>query len=148
MVPATKQTTLKEKNQHLNLPLSWHLKNKTLLQCFHSQAHTSIGGFQRIQEQIIQTVDQKNLGRKANTRQAEIVESNSLAITWNQFSPNNANIITNHIMPCECITIQHIPIKWKNFLFLWLPYTPLKTDLCSTCWPKAAKTTTLYFNEN
>ena len=83
LIPATEQTTLQEKNQHLNLSLlKLALKNKKLLLCLHSQAHiTNIGGFQRIQEQIIQTVDQTKLGRKTNTRQAEMAESNSMAIT-------------------------------------------------------------------
>ena len=82
LIPAAEQTTLQEKNQHLYLSLlKLALKNKKLLLRLHSQAHTNIGGFQRIQEQITQTVDQNKLGRKANTRRAEMVESNSLAIT-------------------------------------------------------------------
>jgi len=104
LVPATEQTTLKEKNQHLNLPLSWHLKNKTLLQCFHSQAHTSIGGFQRIQEQIIQTVDQKNF---TGDNMKSIFSSQS-----------NYYTVTNQIMPCECIAIQHYSNKEKEFQLL------------------------------
>lgn len=133
MVPATEQTTLQEKNEHLNLSLlKLALKNKKLLLCLHSQAHTNIGGFQRIQEQIIQTVDQKirqkSKHKTSGDGRVKFTGDDMKSIFSSQ---SNYYTVTNQIMPCECIAIQHIPIKRKSFYFLfrWLP---LKTDLCST----------------
>ena len=79
---------LKKKNQHLNLPQSWHSKNKTLLQCFHSQAHTNVDGFQRIQEQIIQTVDQKKSKHKTSGDGKVKFTGNNMKSIFSQQSNN------------------------------------------------------------
>lgn len=82
LIPATEQTTLQEKNQHLNLSLlKLALKNKKLLLCLHSQAHTKGRWISENSGADHTNSRPKKLGRKANTRQVEMVESNSLEIT-------------------------------------------------------------------